>query len=201
VISSIGWRHWAACLITFAVLRRFLQLFGTEEGSLIPRPVVQRFCRNLISGLEWSAPNNTAQLLRAACLVSQIAKKFDSGLSVDIWGIRGGGMPFGWGVQDLVQFDASLGVLLDSKPRLYLATHNLERLFTQMINQILFTKPANPKMELILFLADRVPLALLEENGILLKGTERHQSITGPIAAKFLSACQMRELQRLPAQF
>eukprot|EP00397_Hematodinium_sp_SG-2012_P035378 GEMP01038051.1.p1 GENE.GEMP01038051.1~~GEMP01038051.1.p1 ORF type:complete len:369 (+),score=130.99 GEMP01038051.1:28-1107(+) len=70
--------------------------------------------------------------------------------------------------------------------RKYLDTHNLERLFTQMINQMLFTKPTNPKVELILFLAERVPVAQLHENGISLQGvTGIRKSVMAPITEKF----------------
>lgn len=51
--------------------------------------------------------------------------------------------------------------------------HNLERFVTQMVNGMIQSKPADPKIYMIRFIAERCPPEKLEENGIYIEGLPR----------------------------
>eukprot|EP00397_Hematodinium_sp_SG-2012_P030185 GEMP01031950.1.p1 GENE.GEMP01031950.1~~GEMP01031950.1.p1 ORF type:complete len:476 (+),score=105.85 GEMP01031950.1:103-1530(+) len=126
--AAVGCRHWTTCLLTFAVLQRFLRTFGTDETGLLPLQKVQQLCRDMIRSIELGSGGNTIQLLRAAGLVGHLAKKYDSALCKDVWGVRGSGMPFGWPIDNLLKIGrlSYLSVLMEQQPlRLYEAEWTL----------------------------------------------------------------------------
>jgi len=117
----LGWKHWVVSLLTFSMLQRVLRNHHSCEGPM-PIEVVQRACRDMMAAMKNGAPHNSQQLLRAAGLVAHVAKAYGSPLTEDIWGIPGGGCPFGWSIHQLVTIAkfTQLEVLLDKQSSRFL---------------------------------------------------------------------------------